>query len=214
LALKALYRLITGLDTAVGRIMDAVRDLGVEENTVVIYTSDHGSLYGEHGFGGKWLMYEESIRSPLIICDPRLGAGLRGVQRDEMVLKIDLLPTIVEFAGEQTPPSVQGQSLVPLVNGQHPAWRKDWFYEFHNQPQDIIVPSEGVRTEEWKYIRYTSSNPLCEQLFNIKTDPAETSNLAASPEHRDILGQLQNRWQLWHGSVAQFDLRTRWSDPV
>jgi arylsulfatase A-like enzyme len=212
--MKCLYRLITGLDIAVGRILAAVRDLGVEDNTVIIYTSDHGSFYGEHGFGGKWLMYEESIRTPMIVYDPRQPASLRGSGRDEMTLKIDLLPTILELAGEPLPLGAQGTSLLPLIQGENPSWRQEWFYQYHHERTAKIVSSEGIRTGQWKYIRYINSNPLTEQLFDVQADPREENDLAAADEHRQVLENLRQRWKTWRDSLDRFNLASRWADPA
>jgi arylsulfatase A-like enzyme len=129
-AMKALYRLLTGVDQAVGRIMDALRELGVEDNTVIVYSSDHGSFYGEHGFGGKWLMLEEAIRTPMIVCDPRLPRALRGTQRDDMVMNIDIAPTLLDLAGIAAPGARSGSTstrspprrvLLPPPKGSEPA---------------------------------------------------------------------------------------------
>jgi arylsulfatase A-like enzyme len=213
-AVKDLYRLVSGLDIALGRIRQALRDMGAEDNTVIIYTADHGSIYGEHGMGGKWLMFEESIRRPTIIMDPRNSSQFRGTTRDEMVLNIDIMPTILDLAGENIPPGVQGSSLIPLATGQTRPWRDQWFYQFHNEPGAPIVPSEGIRTARWKYIRYIKTIPMYEQLFDLKVDPREQRNLAAAPEHQTQLNYFRNRWQVWRGSLDGFNLTTRWSNPA
>jgi arylsulfatase A-like enzyme len=100
---RTYYRLITRADLALGRIMAAVEEAGLDRNTVIIYSSDHGSLLGAHGLVGKWLMLEESIRVPLIIRDPRLPAELRGKRCGEMALSIDLAPTMLALAGCRFP---------------------------------------------------------------------------------------------------------------
>lgn len=201
--MKSLYRLLTGVDMAVGRIMDAVRNLGVEHNTVVLYTSDHGSFYGEHGFGGKWLMHEESIRTPTILCDPRLPRELRGTTRDEMVLNIDRAPTLLDLAGIAAPAHIQGASFLPLARGKQPAWRSEWFYEhpFRGGKSGTIAPSEGIRTERWKYIRYIDTDPLTEQLFDLKNDPREERNLAGEADHKETLADLRARWSTWRTTL-------------
>ncbi len=213
-AVKDLYRLVSGLDIAVGRILQALRANGVEDNTVIIYTADHGSIYGEHGLGGKWLMYEESIRRPTIIMDPRIDSKRRGATSDAMVLNIDILPTIVDLAGEAVPSGVQGKSLTPLVLGQTPPWRSEWYYRFHNEPTARIVPSEGIRTGQWKYIRYIKTNPVYEQLFDLQADPLETRNLAGAQQTRATLDLLRGRWDLWQRTLARFNLSDRWVDPA
>jgi arylsulfatase A-like enzyme len=213
-AVKDLYRLVSGLDVAVGKIIQTLREIGGEDNTVIIYTADHGSIYGEHGLGGKWLMYEESIRRPTIVMDPRIDSRRRGATCDAMVLNIDILPTIIDLGGEAIPPYVQGKSLMPLVQGQTPPWRWDWYYRFHNEPNAPIVPSEGIRTAQWKYIRYINSNPVYEQVFDLQADPLETRNLAASADYQRTLSDLRRRWDLWRQTLAGFNLSNRWVDPA
>jgi arylsulfatase A-like enzyme len=212
--MKSLYRLLAGVDIAVGRIMAAVRDLGADDNTVVMFTSDHGSFYGEHNFGGKWLMNEESIRAPMILCDPRLGPELRGITRDEMVLNLDRCPTLLDLAGVPVPPGVQGRSLLPLIHGDRQSpWRTEWFYEHHYLPA-LIAPSEGIRTTRWKYVRYTDAQPLYEQLFDLGADPREQNNLAAQPEHLAILQELRRRWQLWRTTLETAPPDAPWVEPA
>jgi arylsulfatase A-like enzyme len=207
---------LTGVDQAVGTITSAVRDLGLDDNTVIIYASDHGSFYGEHGFGGKWLMNEESIRSPLIIRDPRLDRNQQGTQRGQMVLNVDIAPTLLALADIPIPRGMQGKSLVPLIHGEEPRWRTDWFYEhlFRAEKTNPIAASEGVRNVGWKYVRYIDESPVYEQLFDLKNDPREERNLAAAPEQAERLASLRNRWMTWRSALESFDPSDGWSDPV
>jgi arylsulfatase A-like enzyme len=190
--------LITGMDAAVGRIMATLEELGLDENTVVIFTSDHGALRGAHGLSGKWIMYEESIRVPLIVRDPRLPSGLRGTRRDQMVLNIDLAPTMLALGGVPVPSHMQGRDIGPLVRDASTGWRSEWFYEHTyntKPPRRPIAKSEGVRTERWKYIRYLEQDPPYEQLFDLRNDPGETRNLVALAAHADVLAQMRARWE-------------------
>jgi arylsulfatase A-like enzyme len=211
--MRSLYRLLAGVDIAVGRIMAALRDLGADDNTVVMFTSDHGSFYGEHNFGGKWLMNEESIRSPMIVRDPRLGAELRGITCDEMVLNIDLCPTLLALAGIPVPLGIQGRSLLPLIQGDRRSpWRTEWFYEHHYLPT-MIAPSEGIRTDRWKYVRYTDAQPPYEQLFDLRADPREQNNLATQPDHFATLQALRQRWQVWRVALETAPPAGPWVEP-
>lgn len=193
-SVKDYYRLITGLDRVVGTIVAQLREQNLLDNTVIIYTSDHGFFLGEYGLAGKWLMYEESIRSPLLIYDPRLPQAARGKIREEMVLNIDIAPTIVELADVKRPDTMQGASLVPLLNGESPEWREEWFYE-HLFPHKRIPKSEGVRTARWKYIRYVESDPLREELYDLQADPQELDNLAGNAQHQSALTDMRQRWE-------------------
>jgi arylsulfatase len=189
------YRLITGIDREVGRIMAELQTLGLASNTVVIFTSDNGYFLGDRGLAGKWFMYEESLRDPLIIYDPREAASHRGRSEAAMTLNIDFAPTMLDLAGITPPAGMQGRSLRPLVQNRHPAdWRTEFFYEHHFGPK-ILPPSEGVRTERWAYIRWVNEDPPIEELYDLKADPLEGHNLAPDPEHARALAQLRARWQ-------------------
>lgn len=195
-SVKDYYRLVTGIDRVVGSISTQLAQQGLADNTVIIFTSDHGFFLGEYGLAGKWLMYEESIRTPLIIHDPRQPESVRGKRRDEMVLNIDIAPTILQLAGVDIPKSVQGVSLLPLVEGKTVPWRDDWFYE-HRFAHPRIPKSEGVRTHRYKYIRYIESNPLHEELYDLKKDPAEKVNLVGNAKYEMELAKLRRQWQAY-----------------
>jgi arylsulfatase A-like enzyme len=215
-AMKDLYRLLSGVDIAVGKIVAELKRLGFDDNTVILYTADHGSFYGEHGFGGKWLMLEESIRIPMILFDPRLPADGRGKLCRQMALNIDVPATMLDLAGIALPVGMQGKSLLPLALGQSIPWRSEWFYEnhFRNQKSGPIAASEGIRTSDWKYIRYIDTDPVYEQLFDLKNDPREETNLAGVPAHSDRLAIMRGRWGIWSQSLDRFSLKTQWVDPA
>ena len=182
------------------------------ENTVLVFAGDNGFYLGEHGLAGKWYMHEESIRVPLILHDPRLPERLRNKRRAEMVLNIDVAPTLLDLAGLPVPPSVQGRSLLPLVQGGKPRWREEWFYS-HLYAYKLIPKSEGIRTRRWKYIRYIESEPLYEELYDLKRDPLEEKNLARDGRHAGQLRKLRGRWQAWRDALPGWRIDKRWSDP-
>ena len=185
-SVKDYYRLVAGIDETVGKILARLEEKNLAKNTVIIYTSDNGFYLGEHGLAGKWFMHEESIRLPLIIHDPRLPQKLRGQVKDQIVLNIDIAPTICDLAGVKVPAAMQGKSLVPLLKGENPEWRQDFLYE-HRFAHKAIPQTEGVRNRRWKYTRYTSVEPVYEELFDLKTDPLEEHNLAGDPKYADQL---------------------------
>lgn len=187
------YRLITGLDREVGRVVDLLKERKLDDNTLIVFTADNGFFLGERGMADKWLMYEESIRVPLIVVDPRLPDKRRGVKVDAMVLNIDLAPSLLERAGLAIPREMQGRSWLPLVRGEKVDWRSEWFYEHHFGPK-IIPPNEGVRTERWKYLRWVGAEPAIEELYDLTSDPAEERNLAGVAEHAKTLESLRSRW--------------------
>jgi len=200
--IRSEYALISRSDLAVGQISQALKEQGLDDNTVVIFMSDNGSLDGAHALEGKWLMYEESIRVPLIIRDPGLPVSTRG-RRSQMALNIDLAPTILAMAGVPVPAGMQGTDLQPLLRDATIKGREDWYYEHVYTPEPgrrPIPKSEGVRTERWKYIRYTDPQPPLEQLFDLAADPQEEKDLARDPAHAKTLSTLRDRCDAYRKS--------------
>ena len=163
---------LLAVDEAVAGILDALRERGVDDRTVVFFTSDNGFLWGEHWKLGKLVPYEESIRVPLVIRDPRLGDEPR--EEPRMVLSIDLAPTIAELAGATAPDTVDGRSLVGLLRGTARSWREDFLIEL--LPHRKHASFAGVRTPEWKYIDIADVEPS-EELYDLRRDPHEMDNL-------------------------------------
>ncbi|MCS1408689.1 MAG: Arylsulfatase [Verrucomicrobia subdivision 3 bacterium] len=190
---KAYYRMITGLDRVIGRILDELKSQGLSENTVVIFTGDNGYYKGSRGFAGKWSHYEESLRVPLIIYDPRLPQAQRGRVIERMALNIDLPATMLEFAEVGVPESYQGKSLAGLVAGEPVAdWRTDFFCE-HLFDHAQIPKWEGVRQQRWVYARYFQQKPVFEFLHDLSADPLQRQNLAFEPQHAQTLQNLRQR---------------------
>jgi arylsulfatase A-like enzyme len=199
-SVKGYYRLITEVDRAVGTLVDALSKRGELDNTVIVYTGDNGYFLGEHGLSHKWYMYEESIRTPLVIWDPRLPKGMRGRRRKEMALNIDVAPTLLGAAGIAPPPGMQGRDLAPLLRGQASGWRKEFFYS-HLFEHPKIPRSEGVRDERFSYIRWIDQKPEYEQLFDHVADPHNEKNLARDPRHQSTLERLRGRWKAWRAQL-------------
>ena len=192
--LRTFYRTVTRADAAIGAILQELERLGLSDNTVVIFSSDHGSLLGDHGLTGKWLMYENSIRIPLIILDPRLDPETSRGRRDEIALNIDLAPTMLSLAGLEVPASMQGRDLMPLVRREPVAWRSHFYYQHSyntDPPRSPIAKSEGIRSRRWKFIRYPGIDPVFEQLFDLEADPLERENLAPLAEHAARLEKMR-----------------------
>ena len=195
------YRLLTGVDEAIGRMREVLKQRGLDDNTIILYTGDNGFFLGERGLAGKWYAYEESMRTPLIIRDPRLPQRRRGRRVAPMALNIDLAPTILDAAGLPLPDAMQGRSLTPAMLGRERAWRNDWFYE-HLFKHPRIPRSEGVRTARWKYIRWIDCDPPLEELYDIERDPLEQHNLARDPGHTKRLDALRARWRYYRQSLG------------
>ncbi len=185
------YRLVSGIDAVVGRVVAQLEHQGLLDHTVIIFTSDNGFFLGEWGLAGKWIGYDESIRIPLIIADPRLPADLHGQVREEMVLNLDLAPTMVGLAGLPRVGSMQGADLTPLLDGEPAGWRDTFFYE-HRFRHGAIPRSEGVVGPRFKYLRYYDTDPVIEQLFDREADPLEVHNLADEPDYREQLETMRD----------------------
>lgn len=194
-SMREYYRLISGMDYAVGKIIEELGERGLSDNTVIIFYSDNGQFMAEHGFSGKWLMYEESIRVPGFIFDPRHIT--KGARTREMVLNIDLSPTILDLAGIRIPKHIKGQSLLPLLENPDKPFREDFYYEHlykHMVGYQHIERSEGVRTRDWKYIHYIDqTGSAAEELYHLTTDSLEMNDLSEDPESAEILDRLRKR---------------------
>jgi arylsulfatase A-like enzyme len=190
--MKDYYRLITGVDKVLGRLRDELAKRGLADNTVILFLSDNGEMTGDYLLGGKELLYDASIRIPMIDYDPRIPATERRHRRDPMVLNIDVAPTVLALAGEPVPKAMQGSNMIPLLRHGQVEWRDAFFCEnnfrLHNQNYPMI---EGIRTAKWKYVRYPEIDPVHEQLFELERDPHETKNLAADDDHSRTLSRLR-----------------------
>jgi arylsulfatase A-like enzyme len=184
---KAYYRMITAVDHVLGDIRKTLEETGVADNTVIIFTSDNGYFLGERGLAGKWLMYENSIRIPLIIYDPR--KEIKNHVNDQLVLNIDIAPTILDIADADIPDAIQGKSMMPLLNNKDFEFRDNFLCE-HLYELKFIPKSEGIRTVDWKYFRYIDY-PDHEELYNLKEDPMEINNLVGEEDLRFKLEELR-----------------------
>ena len=190
---------LRSLDDNVGRLLDYLEASGLAENTLVVYTSDQGFYMGEHGWFDKRFMYEESMRTPLVM---RLPGGARG-DIGQLVQNIDYAPTFLELAGVEVPEDVQGRSLLPLLRGETPAdWRTGLYYHFYEYPAEHMVKRHyGVRNERWKLIHFYDDIDHWE-LYDLQTDPHELQNRFEDPactgirqELFDELVELQKQYQ-------------------
>jgi len=190
---KAYYRMITGLDRNIGRVLEAVEELGLADNTIVIMLGDNGYYKGSRGFAGKWSHYEESLRVPLVVFDPRLAQDNRGRVLEQPTLNVDVPATIVASCLGQAPSSYQGRDLSSLVdNFAVGPWRSDFLIE-HLMHHPAISKYEGIRGPRYVYARYFEHLPEGEFLHDLKTDPLQLKNLVGDADHVDILKRMQTR---------------------
>lgn len=187
---KGYYRMITTIDENIGRIRKALNEQQLAENTIIILIGDNGYFLGERQFAGKWLMYERSLRVPLIIFDPR---SKKRQAVEDMVLNIDLYSTLLDYAGIPIAKTAQGVSLAPYtISSTRPSEKRDAFLCEHLWEFEPIPASEGIRTQNWKYFRYRSF-PGFEELYDLKNDPLEQHNLAKQAAFQDQLTSLKAR---------------------
>jgi len=189
---------IMSVERSVGKIMDLLEVKGLTGNTVVIFLSDHGTHFGEKQLGGKWTPYEESLRVPFIIHDPRRKAR-KGIVLDEMVLNIDVAPTLLDLAGVPVPEVMDGLSMKPLIDGRKVNWRKEFFYEhfFTVPPPRQIARNEGMRTENSKYIRWIDLGKVIEEYYRLDRDSMESRNLIDDPEFREEIDAVRQAFRQW-----------------
>lgn len=191
--MRALYRMITGMDRIIGRALAVLEEQGALENTIIIFTADNGYYMGERGLAGKWSHFEESLRVPLIIADPRQSEGLRGRVVKPMACNIDLPSTMLDAAGLPVPKEYQGVSLLPIVAGDEPDDRRGSLYVEHHQLRGVIPGWVGVRDQRYVYARYDRQDPPYEFLHDLERDPRQLINFANDPEYREILERLRSR---------------------
>lgn len=189
---KRHYRAISAVDKAVGMIIDKLEAAGMADNTIIVYTGDNGYAMNERQLAGKWFGWEEDLRVPLIIYDPR-NQRQSTQEIKKMALNIDIPATILDYAGLNTPTTYQGTSLLPLINNEQSSqeqWRQDFFFEHMYQPKRALIPPmAGVRTERWKFVDFYKHDHL--QLYDLQNDPEETTNLAYAPEYNTTLNKMK-----------------------
>jgi N-acetylglucosamine-6-sulfatase len=184
------------VDDSLGRIIATLTRKGILDDTLVVFTSDHGYFYGEHGLNEeRRLAYEETIRIPLIVRFPRLAKA--GSTPSEMVLSIDLAPTLLEMAGLTPGASIQGRSLVPVLAGKAQGWRTSFLVEYFSDtvfPRIKTMGYSAVRTGRHKYIQFRELKGM-DELYDLEADPYELTNLVSKPDARELLGQMQGELQ-------------------
>jgi arylsulfatase A-like enzyme len=184
-------RSVMAIEEGVGEILKALKETNQLDNTVIVFTSDNGYFYGEHGLSvERRLAYEESIRLPLLVRYPRLIKA--GTVRDEFALNIDVAPTLLELAGVSVPGMVQGRSLVPLLKGAGGEWRRSFLIEYYSDkvfPRVRQMGYKAVRTERWKYIHYVELDGM-DELYDLKADPYEMRNIINQPDAARTLQEM------------------------
>ena len=192
-AIKNQLRALAAVDEGVGQLLKALEETKQLDNTIIIFSSDNGYFWGEHGLGDKRWAYDESIRDPLLMRFPHLIKP--GTVFDQFVLNIDIAPTLLELAGVPVPESNEGHSFVPLLKDRKSPWRHSFLTEYFQEKQYPRTPTwQAVRTEQWKYITYTDLKEM-DELYDLKADPYEMKNLIGDPRSESALKQMQTELQ-------------------
>jgi arylsulfatase A-like enzyme len=188
---KDYYAGLVAVDDNIGRVLDWLDKSKKIDDTVILQSSDHGYFLGEWRAFDKRFMHEPSIRVPAMIRYPKEFKA--GTKIDEMVLNLDIAPTLLELAGVKVPEKMQGKSWVSLAKGQATGWRKDWLYEYYDYPgAEEVRPHRGIRTERYKLIHYYQE-PQEYELYDLQSDSGENHNLYGDASHSVIQSQLWNR---------------------
>lgn len=191
--MKNYYRLCTEVDEVCGKVIERLRREGELENTLIIFLGDNGYFHGDRMLADKWYPYEESIRVPLIVFDPRIAQDKRGQTNDDYALNVDLAPTILTALGFEVPQGVQGRDLSPLYLGDgkpETPWRTEFFYEHATISNKHRIPSsEAVVTKTLKYTWWPEWEH--EELYDLTKDPLEQKNLAGDPAHAEQLKAMR-----------------------
>ena len=181
-----------------------MKEKGLDKNTLIVYTSDQGFYMGEHGWFDKRFMYEESMRTPLVMKLPE-GFRRKG-DIDALVQNIDFAPTFLELAGVEVPDDIHGESLVPLLKGQTPDdWRKSLYYHFYEFPAEHMVKRHyGIRTERYKLIHFYDDIDVWE-LYDLQNDPSEMHNLYGTEGYEELAEELKDGLRT---------LQEKYNDPI
>ncbi len=203
--IKNYYALISGVDHTVGKLRAALKQLGLDQNTVIVYTSDNGFFAGSKQLMGKALLYEESAKAPMLVYDPTLSKK-EGVRMEKALIShVDIAPTLLDIAGIKRPENYPGKSFLPIVHDEKEMIHEAVFSE-NNYDDNYPVASEvahpesyqsirskSVRTLHYTYIRYHENHPVVEQLYKIEEDPLELNNMIDDPEYASVARDLRGR---------------------
>lgn len=191
--IKSRAEMLMAIDEGLGEILDLLKSEKLDNNTIVVFTGDHGYFYGEHGLNEeRRLAYEESLRIPLLF--RYLPLTGKGFPVDQMALNIDLAPTLLDFAGVEKDSLMDGRSLKPLINGEEPDnWRTSFYMEYYSDkvwPRIVNMGYKGIRSTQFKYIQYTDLQNM-DELYDLKKDPYELNNIIDQPSYQEILEEMK-----------------------
>jgi arylsulfatase A-like enzyme len=189
------FRCLAAVDDNLGKLLDELEALGLSDNTIVIYASDNGYYFGEHGLGDKRSAYEESIRIPFLVRVPGpMSKEKAGSVVDGMVLNVDLAPTLLDFAGATAPKTMDGRSIRPLLEGRKTDWRQAFFYCYFFERNFPGTPTvTALRTDDAVLIRYPGNDKWTE-MFDLKRDPYQLTNLIQDAGSAELRRRLEGEY--------------------
>jgi arylsulfatase A-like enzyme len=225
--LKAVYYgLMSRVDAEIGRLVAFLKESGLWERTLIVFTSDHGEELGDHWLIGKGGYFDGSFHIPLIVRDPRPGAA-RGTRVDRFTENVDIMPTMLEAIGAEVPAACDGASLAPFLAGRAPErWREEahWEFDFRNPADPSAEEALGltlhqcalnvIRSERYKYVHFTKLPPL---FFDLAEDPGEMRNLAGDPAHAPLVLRYAQKllsWRMNHDEPALTHIALRKEGPL
>lgn len=187
--MKGYYRMIAGVDQEIAKVRKMLEKKGLADNTVIVFMGDNGYFLGERQIADKWMMYDLSVRIPLIIYDPRID---KHSEVEQQVINVDIPSTFVDIAGGEIPSQWQGKSLKGLLKNKNYKMKRDTILIEHLWEMPNIPSCEGVRTSDWKYFRYVNDERI-EELYNLKNDPNEEFDLSKDKKYAKVLADLRNK---------------------
>ena len=187
--MKGYYKMIAGVDQEIAKVRKMLEKKGLADNTVIVFMGDNGYFLGERQIADKWMMYDLSVRIPLIIYDPRID---KHSEVEQQVINVDIPSTFVDIAGGDIPSQWQGKSLKGLLKNKNYRMERDTILIEHLWEMPNIPSCEGVRTDDWKYFRYVNDERI-EELYNLKDDPNEEFDLSKDKKYAKVLVNLRNK---------------------
>ena len=183
---------VAGVDKGVGHVLDYLKEAGLDENTIVIYTSDQGFYLGEHGWFDKRWMYKESLKTPLLVKWPEKVKA--GVENKDLVSNLDFAETFLDIAQTDIPEDMQGRSILPILEGNTPSdWREAHYYHYYEHPSEHAVRRHyGITTDTYKLIHFYYDMDVWE-LYDLKEDPSEMNNIYGKPEYAKVQERLHKK---------------------
>jgi arylsulfatase A-like enzyme len=202
---KDYYAGLRDVDDNIGRVFAYLESIGELDNTIIMFSSDHGYFMGEWRMFDKRFHHEPSSRVPMMVRYPKVFKK-PGKKVDGMVLNLDIFPTLMELAGVPAPEHLEGKSMVKLATSGDPEWRKDWLYEYFEYPVgEAVRPHRMIRTDTHKYVHYFA-DPQEYEMYDLSKDPGELNNLAGKPEvaslQRELAARLETLRQQTHDKTT------------